>query len=450
MLLQIAISNFRSFRNEVLLNLAPVKSRLMKDHIIHSPIGKKISALPIATIYGANASGKSNFIKAVDFAKSLIIDGTSSDDKINFTPFILDLESESKPAKIEFIFKTNDVLYTYGFLATRDKITEEWLFANYTSQESKIFERITNKEGNTIIDPGAKLANGLDDKKFIDYVARGTRSNQLFLFEANEKNISIVKPAWDWFKNSLFIIFPNSNFTNLITRAHTDSDFLKHLESVLQTAGTGVDGLYCKKALIDNSNELNDAPRKLISNMKNELKKHRDSTALIRKGKSTYNIRLSPNDELEAYSLMTVHKHADGSSVHFDTSDESDGTLRLMHLAPMLRHTTPNERVYLIDEIDRSLHPHISKLFIEIIINSAKSKDSKNQFIVTTHDTNLLDRNLLRRDEIWFIEKSKQGVSHLTSLAEYKISDGLSYQNGYLNGRFGAIPFIGNVKSILK
>jgi len=422
----------------------------MKDHIITSDQGKSVSVLPLAAIYGANASGKSNLIKAVYFAKNLIINGTSPDESIDLTPFALDTEYEKLPTKIEFVIKIDNILYTYGFLATAQSIKEEWLFAYFSNKESKIFERVSNNDESVTVIPGDRLIENLGDKKFIEYIARGTRPNQLFINEANNKNVSIIKPLWDWFKNSLRIIFPNSNYMNLVTKAHSDSEFLRHLEAILKAAGTGVDGLHCKKTPISNSELLNDAPKKFINEIKSELQKKKNYSAYIRKGLSTYNIRLSSNNELESYSLMTIHKRKNGTDAQFDTAEESDGTLRLMHLAPMLRNSESSETVYFIDEIDRSLHPHISKLFIQIIIESIKNKKIKNQFILTTHDTNLLDRKLLRRDEIWFIEKSSHGASHLTSLAEYHVTEGLSYQNGYLNGRFGGIPFVGDAKALIK
>jgi hypothetical protein len=153
---------------------------------------------------------------------------------------------------------------------------------------------------------------------------------------------------------------------------------------------------------------------------------------------------------ITCHKLKSEHRRSDGKTVDFELAVESDGTRRLLDLAPALQDAWKRDRVFVIDELDRSLHSHLSRLFIENVIGGITKKDARGQFIMTTHDTNLLDRKLLRRDEIWFMEKDGAGASHLTCLAEYKISEGLNYENGYLNGRFGAIPFLGNAKDLLR
>lgn len=121
-----------------------------------------------------------------------------------------------------------------------------------------------------------------------------------------------------------------------------------------------------------------------------------------------------------------------------------------MDLAPMLFDMLERDSVYVVDELDRSLHTLLSRLFLQTCIESVSKLNARGQLILTTHDTNLLDRSLLRRDEIWFMEKDKEGASHLSCLAEYKVNEGLNYENGYLNGRFGAIPFFGDTSKLLK
>jgi hypothetical protein len=147
--------------------------------------------------------------------------------------------------------------------------------------------------------------------------------------------------------------------------------------------------------------------------------------------------------------LLSRHRRSDGQAIDFDLTAESGGTRQLLDLAPALPDVWENDRVFLVDELDRSLHTHLSRLFLETVIAGITEKGARGQFIMATHDTNLLDRKLLRRDEIWFMEKDDAGASHLTSLADYKVSEGLNYENGYLNGRFGAIPFIGDHRKLL-
>ena len=146
--------------------------------------------------------------------------------------------------------------------------------------------------------------------------------------------------------------------------------------------------------------------------------------------------------------LKTKHRHEAGQLVDFAIDEESDGTQRLINLIPALFILKKNpENVIFLDELDRRLHPLLSRQFLEFSLH-CKTQESRNQLIFTTHDTNLLDLDLLRRDEIWFVEKNSKGASHLYSLAEFKIKPDLKIEKGYLNGRFGAIPFFGDIRSL--
>ncbi|MEI7833079.1 MAG: ATP/GTP-binding protein [bacterium] len=454
MLINFSVANYTSFNEEVTLNMIPTKSRTMKGHIISDPDGKKMEVLPVACIYGANASGKSNLVKAMEFAQELIINGTRAGKSIDFKPFLLDTTAEKSPGRFEFVFKHDGILYTYGFVVSANTIHEEWLFAFYSMQESKVFERVT-KDEKTTVDPGARLVEDVKGKRFIEFVAQGTRPNQLFLTEAGEKNIELLKPVLHWFSEHLTIVSPYSSYNALTLRAHKDSNFLTFLSTYLQTAGTGITDIHTQKERFDSDKHLEDLPkelRKRVIDIITNDKFENEQMYLTAPGKS---VAICTDEEngnkvINYVTLKTDHINTDGARVSFDTQLESDGTRRLMHLVPLLLDIWEGDGVYVIDEIERSLHPHLSRLFLETCIEGIINKRAKGQLILTTHDTNLLDRELLRRDEVWFMEKDQGGASHMTSLAEYKVSDGLNYENGYLNGRFGGIPYIGDVKKLMK
>lgn len=452
MLIQFSVENFLSFKNEVILSLLPAKSRTMKDHIIKDYNGKKIEVLPLLTIYGANASGKSNLVSAISYMKKMVINGTKPDSSTEIIPYKLDDKSETQPSRFEIIFKHNSVIYTYGFVISKFLIHEEWLFAYYTSQESKIFERIT-KDNETTVSPGNKLLSSVKKADFIKFIAMGTRPNQLFLTEANSKNIEILKPIHHWISEHLQIIHPNSQYRLLTIRAHKEHNFLEYLSKFLKSVDTGINQIKCESEPLEDQKHLSRLPKTLQENIKDAINKKNVEQILIQthNKKSTICIdRVNNSEQANFLKLQTEHLKADGSATLFDIEEESDGTRRLMDLVPMLTDILEDERVFIIDELDRSLHTHLSRLFIQTFINSVSKNKSRGQFIMTTHDTNLLDRNLLRKDEIWFMEKDQHGASHLTNLAEYKINEGLNYENGYLNGRFGAIPFIGNVSDLFE
>ena len=438
MLLHFSVSNYSSIKDEVVLSMIPAKSKLKNDHIIHDEEGKSVKALPIACIYGANASGKTNFIKAISFAKKFILNGTKVDDPINRIAHLLDPESEKKKSKFEFIFKFKGVLYNYGFLVDDKYVYEEWLFAHYTAYESLLFERKTENEF-CIVNPGKRLTenNGV---QFIEFIAKSTRPNQLFLTECNEKNIQILKPVLDWFKTHLIVISADSNYANLAPRAFSEKAFCDYLSDALKLADTGIKSIYVEEESVDFDTLFKDAPdglRQALTSIASE------STDLVGEA-GTLSIRKdnNVNGGLKVFRLMTNHIRSDGSPVGLSASSESDGTRRWMNLVPAFYDSHHDENVYIIDELDRSMHTMLTRMFLNLCITGAIEKRYKRQFIFTTHDTNLLDRELLRKDEIWFTEKDSNGATHLTSLVDYNVSEGLNYENGYLSGRFGGIPLI--------
>ena len=452
MLLQFSVQNFLSIKSEVVLNMAPTKSRTMRDHEITDARNKKTTALPLASIYGANASGKSNLVKAMAFAQKTITQGTRGDQKTGALPHRLDPQFENQPSRFEFVFKHDGVLYTYGFVVSPEVVHEEWLFAYFSNQEAKVFER-TTQDGTTKVEPGAKLIKDAGGARFIEFIAKSTRPNQLFLAEAVEKNIEFVKPVAHWFSDHLKIIEADAHFFALAAQASADGGLLEHLSRFLRIADTGVKGIRSVREEVDlekylgiSSAQTEEIREKLLS----QTNEGHAGVFEVTKAGRTSSLRREEDGTIVRHELKTEHQQTDGGKVNFDISSESDGTRRLMHLAPMLLRMSQRDMVFVVDELDRSLHTRLAKLFIKSVVTSVSSKELRGQLILTTHNTNLLDRKLLRRDEIWFMQKDNEGTSHLTSLAEFKVSDGLNYENGYLNGRFGAIPFVGDFRELLK
>lgn len=172
-----------------------------------------------------------------------------------------------------------------------------------------------------------------------------------------------------------------------------------------------------------------------------------DNAILVSDGEKQYAISKSGNNKLILLKLKMQHKGADDDLIDFKFEEESEGTQRLIHLAPAFADLLESEKVYFIDELDRRLHPNLSKSLIELYLE-LHIKRKNRQLIFVTHESNLLDLNYFRRDEIWFAEKDKNGASHLSSLADFKVRSDLNIKNGYLNGRFGAIPFIGDTEKL--
>jgi uncharacterized protein len=450
MLIQLTIENFCSFRDEVTFSMVGVNSdHQHADRIVPDGAGKGKTVLPIAAIYGANAAGKSNLIEAVSFAKELIEEGTRSSSSIAISTFKLG-DYREKASKFEFIFTHDGTQYSYGFRLDREQILEEWLYGIPVGKikEVMFFERSTSEARKTTVEFGPKLTGkGTKRKQFLEFVAEGTRPNQLFLTEAIDRNVLELLPVIGWFKNSLVIIPAEANYLGLEIQILKDEFFTNFLSKFLATAGTGINRVCATEVELDFDQHLSNMSKNDIRDLSQELSEmERGHITLINIEGDIYLVKKDDGGVLKLIQLTTQHQDDNGHLTSFGIEEESEGTQRLIHLTPILPILASDpEKVIFLDELDRRLHPLLSRLFIETVI---KIKSQNSQLIFTTHDTNLLDLELLRRDEIWFVEKDLQGSSKLYSLAEFKIRPDLKMEKGYLNGRFGAIPFFGNLESL--
>ncbi len=405
-----------------------------RNHIIKNARGKKLSLLRAAALYGANASGKSNLIKAIAFAKNLIVNGTKSGQTIGVIPFKLSQETLNRPSRFEFIFKQTGVIYSYGFKLDSTKIHEEWLFATQQDKEELCFKRKTSAKEKVSVQFGDFLIDkNTNGKQFLEFVAQSTRPNQLFLTEAADKNVKEINPVFDWFNTVLMILYADSENWTLERDIRSNENLISFIADFLHFADTGIEKLSTEEVPheIDITPVLHLDREGFTAWILNSLK---NSSKLEKRGGRQIKI-----------ALKTHHRSENGIAAEFDLEEESEGTQRLIHLLPSLFELQNNEKVIFIDELDRRLHPLLSRMFVE----SALAGKKKSQMIFTTHDTNLLDLDLLRRDEIWFVEKDKSGATRLYSLAEFKLRPDLPIQKGYLQGRFGAIPFIGDVSRLM-
>ena len=457
MLIQFTIQNFLSFRDEVVFSMVGVNSDNQHvDHLSNNEAGEGNSVLPLAAVYGANAAGKSNLVKAISFVKELVVEGTRPEQLIPVPTFKLG-DYSKKPSKFELIFTHKGSQYSYGFRLNKEQILEEWLHGIPQGRKREVmyFERITSttstKKETTVeygtILKGKSPINGVSSKRHLnlDFIATGTRFNQLFLTEAVDRNIKELTPIFNWFKNVLDVISAEANFTDLETGVHVDESFTDFLSKFLKSAGTGIDSISTEKVEVNLDQYFLSMPKYLRDKLSQDLDKNLE--VMVENPWGGRSI-LSKNDDGQIILMRLTIKHLgeDGQIVDFSLEEESDGTQRLINLIPSLfLLKQDSETVIFLDELDCRLHTLLSRFFIETAINF---RGKGNQLIFTTHDTNLLDLDLLRRDEIWFIEKDAQGASSCYSLAEFKIRPDLKIEKGYLNARFGAIPFFGDIQSL--
>ncbi len=443
MLIRFSVSNFLSFKDKVELNMLASNERIHPHHVYRTSSRNQPNMLRIATIYGANAAGKSNLVKAVQFARSLIIRGSPAEAKIPVERFRLDSSCFDLPAQFEFEFRVKNVNYQYTFSVNDTQVCAEKLCTTTNTRETLLFARETSRDGDVKVEWGAFIKQLSEKEKlFLEFVAQGTRPNQLLLHETIDRNIARFRPAYNWFRRTLQIIQPTTTAVGLELQLDADEDFREFLARVLRTSGTGISAVRMQELPLDT---IPDLPNELINDARERVTE--DRFIVVRGTNGNRFVVAKRGDDLRVLKLVTVHA-AKGSSqeVVFDIHEESDGTQRLFDLVPMLHELTAGssrERVYFVDEVDRSMHPHLTNLIVSMHLDEVNAS-RPSQLIITTHETNLLDLELLRRDEIWFAEKRADGSTDLYSLSDFQPRYDKDIRKDYLIGRYGGIPFIGS------
>jgi uncharacterized protein len=438
MLIRFLAKNFLSIDHQVELSMVKGKVRLHPDHVIQST-KSGFKGLRTGIIYGANASGKSNLIKAMAFATRFITTGVLPKQTIPVQHFKLNAQNINLPSRFEFTFEKNGVAYIYGFELDQERIHSEWLYTiKKNGSPKQIFERATTSDLQTeVVLSGFKNISS-KNLRLLDYAGERTRYNQLFLNKTIEDERKELEEVFEWFDEDITIMFPTSKYVLLAIRIEQDEKFLDRFLQLLKAADTGIDDINLREIEIERLA----IPEEFLQEMKVELEP--GSSAFIHDSNNSnrYLIKKSQENELQFFMLMTTHRVEDSDKVeHFELSEESDGTRRMMDLIPGLLEVIHSERLFVIDEIDRSVHPKLSKMIIKMFLQYGKPTS---QLIVTTHESGLLDLSLLRRDELWFVEKDEKGASSVYSLEEFVPRYDKDIRKDYLSGRFGGIPIIQN------
>jgi len=423
--------------------MIPGKGRLFPNHIVRSKKSTGINVLKSAVIYGPNAAGKSNLIKAISFAKNLIVYGTRVNDKIDLKQFRLSEGNINKPSKFQFDIKHNNKYYSYGFILDSNQIHKEWLYEINKNREKLLFRRTTSKAKITNLEFGKNLSKRKENQ-FLKFVSKGTRPNQLFLTESVQRNVKNFYAVYDWFQNVIRIIFPDSKYEGIEFFFSGKKEIKEIILMLIKYFDTGISDIICDEYLLGDLKGIQD---ELIERLEKKLNIE-DSHSIISSPKGEkYLVHKDEKGSLKALRLTSRHtiKESKEEAI-FNIEEESDGTQRILDFLPALISYLTTDCVFFIDEIDRSLHPLLVIKFLNVFFGL--SSENNGQLIVTTHDSNLLNLKLLRKDEIWFIEKNKDGESSVYSLEDFKPRYDKDIQKGYLLGRFGAIPFFKNQEEL--
>lgn len=424
MLIGFSVGNYKSFKETVTLSMVASsiteeEPELDTNNVFE--INHKLKLLKTAAIYGANSSGKSNLIAAINFMKWFVLNSskeTQVSEAIDVEAFRLSTETEKEPSFFEIVFLLEDKTFRYGFEVNAREVVSEWLFQADDSEEKMLFERDFDID----ISDDFPEGQGIREK---------TRSNALFLSVVAQFNGKISGKILLWFSKTLQLI---SGLQDRQYRKETLESFEndRHRHDIIE---------FIKKLDLGIADiQIKNQPPFMTSNNK----------ALYA---TSYGGSLYLNSESKP-TVKTIHPKydADGKQTAIELFDiekhESEGTNKLFALAGILLDTLRIGKILLIDELDARLHPLITRELI-YLFNSNVTNPHNAQLIFTTHDTNLLSSKTFRKDQVWFTEKDNKGATDLYSLVEYKVGKNASFERDYIIGKYGAIPFIGNFKELI-
>ncbi len=439
MILRASFENILSFNEETQISFVAGKGSLHPDHVCRAEKRDDISVLKAGVIYGANASGKSNIIKAVHILQTLALGRQTT---IDVEPFKLSAHRKDV-SKVELEFKCGSKYYAYGLEFTMKSLREEWLYEINDRTDRRIYSRVVTESGNQF--EWGEIDGDKITAQFLGFLGEATPTNRSFLSEYNRRNgrgLISIKEVYDWFDNTLKIIFPNTRYTGITIRAEKDVDFHSATKRLLEVFNTGIVDI---RRFSVKSKEETGLPEKVIDKVIADAEPGKTVILASPDENQYYYLEFKEDGSYEIFKQKAVHRMSGNEEAVFDMDEESDGTVRILDFIPMLIDLSKNDAVYLIDELDRSMHPMLSYKLLQCYFKNL-SKDTKTQLLITTHESNLLDLELLRADEIWFVEKDKSGASKLTSLAEYKPR--ADVRKGYLQGRYGAVPFFASIPKL--
>lgn len=432
-----------SFRDAVEFNTFP--SSKSHSHEWHKVKCGHVTALRMSAIYGANGAGKSNLLKCMDLLKEMICSEKLGD---VFMPadlyFKLDNDGKNKPSELAVEFYAGGEVFYYHLVFNQEKIFEEELLLSYKNEDVPIFRR---KDNDVIL---AVESDSEKDKEeflrvFADAMKRIIRPDMLvlsFFGQYYPDEFPVVKVAYEWIR-TLQVVLPAKRIGYLPHMLDKDTDFAGYVNNLLPELNTGISRLIVKKEIIADS----DAEGNPGLSMAIKAAKEQPGEPQMYKKTIFNDISNIVVEDGIIYikTLVGLHKDADGSEVEISIDMESDGTRRLIEYMPLLLSVAKDDNVFIIDEIERSIHPIMIKTLMKKI---SENKEAKGQIIFTTHESCLLDQSIFRPDEIWFVQKDIDQSTRIYPLSDFNIHKTANIENGYLNGRYGGIPFLSNLSDL--
>ena len=415
MLIEFRVENFRSILDEQCLSLVASSGKEMLDTNTFDPDIPGVPRLVrSACLFGPNASGKSNIVKAMAFMAAFVSESAAESkpgERISVEPFLLDQTSENKPSRFEVIFAAGDVRYKYGFSLDRYRVLSEWLFAAPEGRDQCWFERDSDavEKGSWYFGPNLR-----GQKRVIQ---DSTRDNALFLSTAAQLNNPQLRQVWEWFETTFKSLTGARRVgQSFSTMMCDEEDGRKRVVELLQQADLGIDDVDVRKEEWKDD----DFPADLSEEVKKKI------------------LAQLPDHKMEP---LFLHKKLDSDDlVAFEYESESAGTQAFFSLAGPWLDVLNNGYVLVLDELDSSLHPFLAEHLVRQFLGNKRNPFGA-QLIFTAHNPHLLNSNLLRRDQVWFVAKPKL-ATQLRAHTEFRPRKDEDRIRGYLGGRYGSLPFL--------
>jgi len=416
MLLEFRATNFKSFKGSAAFSMVSSSDASFENTNTRETGIKSIPRINCsAAIYGHNASGKSNLLNAIGLFKMMVTHSANHrpDQALNSTPFKLDPESANAPSEFDITFMHEGVRYQYGFSYNKTRVIEEWLFVYKTAKPQHWFSRVYDASTN---EDEYYLGNGLTGQKHV--WKQATKHNSLFLSTAAQLNSPQLTIVYSWIVENIVIIGAEGRVPDKFTMSQIGNEEKKsEILDFLRASDITIDDISTRSEQV--------TQQTFSLNM---------DTAKVE------------GDRVEKeIEVPQFHHRSETGSALFELNEESLGTQKLFSLSGLMLDILSQGKVLVFDELNNSMHTLVAKHLVDLFHNP-RVNTSNAQLIFSTHDTALLDTDLLRRDQIWFIEKNNASqASELYPLLEYSPRKNEDIEKGYLRGRYGATPFIDNL-----
>ena len=418
MFIEFSVTNYRSFSGKQTLSLTRARGiELLDSNVFKTDTtAGEMELLRSAAIYGPNAGGKTNLIMAVQTMKRIVLESAAQGqrgDTLPVKPFLLGKNAPDSPTEFEAVFIADRVRYQYGFAVTQERVLEEWLIAFPKGRPQHWYGRSWNEKKKKY---DWEMGNSLLGKKQL--WQESTRPNALFLSTAVQLNSTQLQPVYDWFKYSLRMVNVDGWSPQFTASLCEQDGQRKKILEFLKAADLGIQDIEVESEKLSAKHLPDDMPEELKGKLLEDMK------------------------DTRVYDIQTVHRSAEGKSIHFDFDEESDGTQKFFSLSGPFLDTLKNGYVLIIDELHDNFHPQMVKYLVNLFHDN-KTNPNNAQLVFTTHETSILNQEVFRRDQIWFCEKDDHQATVLYPLTDFSPRKGReNLEAAYLSGRYGALPYL--------